>query len=374
MRSFHGLGLSLVGAWLGLAACQSQPAATTAATTAAPTAAAHSSMSPSSKLLPFQTEKFSLSAAPGCADGYPATILEGRFINSAGGSFPVPYGHFLRSAWTGSPIGWAVGEEMQAVPELLEIRWFSYTENKFYEGRFPLPQQRLYDLLKTGFWDAGYKRHGTYTGFTASVLPTGEVLVWLDGGNNVFIGRYQARGISYDFAEFIPQADRATVVREGLADVPPAVKREIATGTLNTKKWQAYLKTYPWQLTFSQPLTLTDFGLSLINGENLNYPPTPDLAAYTQAVLFAPTRKATPTDAMLYLAGAYGRKRLLKVETFDEHETMSAFQTLAAQHPGETITLFVEIDERLTKASLSLRAGRQVIPLTKSPLEFFDLP
>jgi len=355
-----------VGASLSLAACQGQPATTSAS-------AARSSMSPP-KLLPFQTEKFRLSASPGCADGYPATILEGHFINSAGSGFPVPSGHTLTTSWRGTAIGWAVGEEMQAVPELLEIRWFSYTENKFYEGRFPLPQRRLYDLLKTGFWEADLKRHETYTGFTASVLPTGEVLVWLDGSNSVFIGRYQAREISYDFAEFIPQADRATVVREGLADVPPAVKREIAAGTLSTKKWQAYLKRYPWQLAFSQPLTLTEFGLLLTNGETIDNPPTPDLAAYIQAVLFGPTPKGVPQGAMLYLAGAYGRKRLLKVETFDEHETMSAFQTLAAQHPGETITLFVDIDERLTKATLSLRAGRQIIPLTKSPIEFFDLP
>jgi len=372
MRSFHGLGLPLVGAWLGLAACQSQPATTTAAT-AAPTAA-HSSMSPSSKLLAFQTEKFSLSASPGCADGYPATILEGRFINSAGGSFPVPYGHFLTSSWNASGVSWVVGEEMQAVPELLEIRWFSYTENKFYEGRFPLPQERIYKLLKQGYWDKYDKQPDTYSLFTASVLPTGVMLVWLNGGNNVFIGRYQAREVQYDFATFIPQADRATVVREGLADVPPEVKREIATGTLSTKKWDAYLKTYPWQLAFSQPLTLTDFGIGCHNSESVEYPPTADLAAYIREAVLAPTPKGVPESAMLYLAGAYGRKRLLKVEAFDEHETMSAFQTLAAQHPGEVITLFVDIDERLTKASLSLRAGRQVIPLTKSPLEFFDLP
>jgi hypothetical protein len=75
---------------------------------------------------------------------------------------------------------------------------------------------------------------------------------------------------------------------------------------------------------------------------------------------------------MLYVAGAYGRKKIFKVDPFDEHETMAAFQTLAAAHPGQPLTLFVETNEQLTNASLSLRAGKQIIPLPKSPVQLFD--
>lgn len=172
----------------------------------------------------------------------------------------------------------------------------------------------------------------------------------------------------------MPQVNRAEVIKQHQADLPPAVKHEIATGTISSKKWDDYLKTYPWKLEFSRPLTLTDFGINCHNGESIDYPPTPDRAAYARTALFAPTRKAVPEDAMLYLTGDYGRKRLLKVDTLDEHETMSAFQTLAAKHPQQVITLYVDIDEGLRNATLSLRAGGQVVPLTKSPIEFFDLP
>jgi hypothetical protein len=77
---------------------------------------------------------------------------------------------------------------------------------------------------------------------------------------------------------------------------------------------------------------------------------------------------------MLYVAGPYGRQRLFKLVPFDEAETIAAFQTLHAQHPKEVITLYVDTDERLSKATLSLRAGGQVIPLTKTSVQFFDLP
>ena len=53
---------------------------------------------------------------------------------------------------------------------------------------------------------------------------------------------------------------------------------------------------------------------------------------------------------------------------------MAAFQTLAAKYPGQPITLFIDTDEQLSKATLSLRAGSQIIPLTKTHVELFDLP
>ena len=336
---------------------------------------ARRSSKPRMTLQPFQTERFDLSAGPAAVDGYPATIDEGRFITSTGGSFPVPYGNFLNSGWGASGTAWVVGDPMQPVPDSLEIRWFSYTEDKFYEGHFLLPQEHLYALLKRGLWDRENKKQVTYSEFVVCVAPTGVVYVWLvmDGSNKVFVGRHQAREVAYDYARHRPRVDRAADVRETRAKLAPEVQKEIATGTVSAKKWDAYLKTYPWKLEFSRPLTLTDASMSYVNAEATGDPVSPDLAAYFQTWL-APSPKPVPADAMLYLSGAYGRQSLLKVDPFDEHETMAAFQKLAARHPKETITLFVDINERLNKATLSLRAGQDVLPLPKSVPEFFSLP
>ena len=336
---------------------------------------ARRSSKPRMTLQPYQTERFRLLASPGVTDGYPATIDEGRFITSAGGSFPVPYGHFLKSGWGGSAIGWVVGDPMQPVPDSLEIRWFSYTEDKFYEGHFLLPQEHLYALLKRGLWDAENKKQVTYNDLSVCVGPAGAVYVWLTMGrsNAVFVGRHQAVEVPYDYARHRPRVDRAADVRETRAKLAPEVQKEIATGTVSAKKWDAYLKTYPWKLEFSRPLTLTRASMSYVNAEATGNPVSPDLAAHFQTWL-APSPKPVPADAMLYLSGAYGRQSLLKVKPFDEHETMAAFQALAARYPNQELTLFVEIDEKLSKATLSLRAGQDVLPLTKSVPEFFSLP
>ena len=352
--------LRLLGSWLGLL------------TALIPLAACQSRSSSSAAMPASPPHTFRLSAGPCAVDGYPATILEGRFINSLGGSFPVPWGHTLDGNWGRSGIGWAVGEEMQPVPDSLELRWFSYADDKFYEGHWLLPQQRLHTLLEQGYWNAEEQKHETYGDFTVCVAPTGAAYVWLGGTNTVFIGRYQAREIQYDFAQFIPMADRAQVVKEGREHLPPHVRHEIATGTVSTKQWDAYLKTYPWKVAFSQPLTLTNFAVGYRNAEAMAAPLTADLAPYLQHML-APGSKPVPTDAVFFLSGAYGRKALFRVNLFDEAETMAAFRALHAQHPAAPLTLFVDTDERLSKASLSLRAGAQVIPLPKSPVQVVPL-
>ncbi|GAB3638338.1 hypothetical protein GCM10027422_39280 [Hymenobacter arcticus] len=319
--------------------------------------------------------KFALSATPGTADGYPARYEEARFITPGGGSFPVPYGHLLKGNWGGSAIYWAVGDELQPVPESLEIRWFSYPENKFYEGHFPMPQAHLRTLLERGLWERETKSHFTYSTLNVCVVPGGIVVVWLSAGqsNKVLIGRYQAHEIAYDYDRFRPGVDRAAAVRETKATLSAAVKHEIATGTLSSKKWDAYLRQYPWKLEFSRPLTLTRFAMGFFDAEAIGDPSSADAAVQAQLVL-APSPKPVPKTAMLYVAGPYGRQRLFKLVPFDETETLAAFQTLHAQHPKDVITLYVDTDERLSKATLSLRAGGQVIPLTKTSVQFFDLP
>lgn len=345
------LSLGLLAVALLFAACQSTPS--------------HPAMPA------YQTDKFRLSAGPGAADGYPARIDEARFI-SATGSFPVPWGYYLDSGWGSSGTGWAVGDELQAAPDSLEIRWFSYAEDKFYEGHFLLPQVRIHQLLRQGYWNPELRKQETYDELIVCTVPTGVVVVWLKGAyNTLLVGRYQAAEIAYDWQRFQPKTERQEVVAERQASMLSEVKREIAAGTVSSKKWDAYLKQYPWKIEISQPVTLTNYLITYRSAETISAPPTPDTLAHVRALL-ASAARAVPLDFDLYLTAAYGRQRLLRVDPFDEAQTMAAFQTLHARHPQEPITLHYEVDERVTQGTLSLRAGGQVIPLTKSQVQVFS--
>ena len=146
----------------------------------------------------YQTERFRLSAAPAAAEGYPMEVVEGRFITSDGKSFVVAPG-FLEGEWGLSSIAWVSGDGTAPAPDSLEVRWFSYTEDKFYEGHWLMPQRRIHDLLQQGFWNTDDREHQTYHNLTLCLLPKGVVVVWLKGQNQVLLGRYLDREINFDF-------------------------------------------------------------------------------------------------------------------------------------------------------------------------------
>ncbi|WP_310394844.1 DUF2931 family protein [Hymenobacter sp.] len=320
---------------------------------------------------PYQTEQFALTAGPAAAEGYPMEVVEGRFLTSDGKSFVVSPS-FLEGDWGSSSTTYVSGDGMSPAPDSLEVRWFSYPEDKFYEGHFLLPQRRIYDLLKQGFWNTFEKKHDTYNELTVCLLPKGVVVVWLSGRNQVLIGRYEGREIDFDFKRFNSAANRPRMIQQERAKLPPAVQEQIRTGALNTRQWDAYLKTYPWQVAFSRPLKLYDYGLRGVDAQVDNHPLAPEAAPARAQALLHPALRPAPSNLLLLVDAGYGRRRQIQVRAFDEAETLAAFQSLHAANPALPLTLYVETDERVEKARLFLKNDRQQVELVKSPVLLFD--
>ena len=235
-------------------------------------------------LEPYQTERFDLTAGPAAAEGYPMEIVEGRFITSDGKS--IPFGaEFLEGDWGLSHSGVVGGDGTAPAPDSLEVRWFSYPEDKFYEGHFLLPQKTIYDLLKQGYWNAEDKRQETYNELTVCLLPKGVVVVWLSGQNQVLLGRYEGHEINFDFKRFNEAANRPLMMQQEQAKLPAAVQAAIRTHSLNTRQWDTYLKTYAWNLAFSQPLKLYDCGSAYFNGEIRNASSSRTVPSHVQTLL-----------------------------------------------------------------------------------------
>ena len=329
---------------------------------------------------PYQTERFDLIGASAAAEGYPMEVVAGRFLTSDGKGIPLG-AEFLEGDW-GVALGSMVsGDGTAPAPEGLEICWYSYPEDKFYEGRFALPQRKIYDLLKQGFWDRDDKKHDTYHTLTLCLLPTGVAVVWLSGRNQVLIGRYQAHAIAYDFKRFNEAANRPLMVAQERAKMPAHVQEEIRAGTLSPKQWDTYLKTYPWRVEAVmqdgnawQPLALYDYYARYRNAEKASYPVALDKAStarYRKAIL-EPTPKPVPKSFGLFVENPYGEKHQIRVDPFDEAETRAAFQALAARHPTEPMVLRVEVDKFYTKYRLTLSNGFQTLPLDKAVVKSFE--
>jgi hypothetical protein len=198
------------------------------------------------------------------------------------------------------------------------------------------------------------------------VLPKGAVVVWLAGaGRQVLVGRYQAHVSNVDFRRFYPQSNRAEMLRQKLDAAPPAVQTQVKAGTISARQWDEYLKTYTWQVAFSQPLKLTYYRANFLSAEYLAEPETRDMAPYLQAIL-TPHLWPVPSSISLSVTDEAGHKYILKADPLDEAETQAAFQQRHAAHPAAPITLHVETDKYVKAATLVLESGGQRIPLTKT--------
>lgn len=317
-------------------------------------------------------DKFTFTAGPCAADDYWVTIQGGSFIGPGGAPLPVPSGHTLEGSWGASGTVWSSGDDLHPAPEQLSLLWFSYGEDKFYKGDFALPQAKILALLKQGTWDLEKKKHVTYNEFTVCIIPKGGVVVWLTGGNQVLIGRFQGHEFTpsaADYARYYGAVDRAGMVEETRGEMPPAVQAQIKAGDISAKKWDEYLKTYPWQVAFNVPFPVYDYAFYGVNAEYINNPLTHDgLDAY-RAIMLQPSSKPLPKGLHFYGTAEHGGRYEVRVQEFDKAETQAAFQALHVASPTSPITLLFTIDKLFQKATLILKNETKQIPLTKSKVE-----
>jgi len=326
-----------------------------------------------------QNEQFDLSASACTVIGNPIEVVAGICTDPGGGAIRVPSGYFLESDWTGSGTVEDGGDAFHAAPDSLHLLWYAYAEDRFYQGDFALPRQRIHALLKAGYWDDDYNKHDTYGDITICTLPGGGVVVWLSGGNKVVLGRYQGHAVAYDFASFKPGVDRTGMAQEERAKLPAAVQEQLRTNTFGPGPWDAYLVKYPWRVEATMqetprpvPLTLYNHYVRYFSAEDDTYPVSKkDLSPYLDIVR-QPTPKAVPKSLGLFVRNKYGEKHEIRVKAFDEAETMAAFQALAARHPKEPIVLRLEVDKLYTRYRLTLGNGFQTLPLDKAVVKIFE--
>ncbi len=298
-----------------------------------------------------QTARFRLHATPASAPGYPMVIEYGGFMRADGQWLVVPSGNYLdsKTSWSLSGVAWAAGEELQPVPERLDILYFSYAENQFYEEKFPLPQQQLYGLLKAGYWNSDSRQQITYNTLVVSVLSKGLVVVWLAGeGHRIVVGQFRAHLSDADYQRLHPNSDRAQTVRYNQAHLPPTVQQQIKAGTISARQWENYLRPYSWQLALPPTLKLTRYTIGYWSEAVSQYPDTQDYAPYVQALL-TPHERAAPKSLRLYVRDEAGQAHQLRIRQFDEAETQAAFEQLHKAAPSQPLTLRVEADNTSKK-------------------------
>lgn len=124
---------------------------------------------------------------------YPMEVLDGAFLLKGQYQTPLRQGFTQGQKWGGNSD--EMGEGERPLPDELDVYWYSFTEDKFYEGAFKLPQDTMLKLFREGFNQFRFKKHVTYDYITVGLAPGGVVSVWLKGnwnGKEVEVGYFKA--------------------------------------------------------------------------------------------------------------------------------------------------------------------------------------
>lgn len=126
--------------------------------------------------------KFEWSPAAGSSEFYPMEIYHCDFI-FADGSKIGPEMREVSTVWGDNGGTSVIGDVLKPVPVALDICWLSFTENKFYSGRFELPYALISQQFKNGFedysWTSDTERHlahHSYDFINVGMAPGGIVV------------------------------------------------------------------------------------------------------------------------------------------------------------------------------------------------------
>jgi Protein of unknown function (DUF2931) len=238
--------------------------------------------------------RFDWVAQASAPKGYIMRIIEGTFYyHDEEGGLYIPEGASVgnKDPWGDASHSHNVGEQYKALPDRLDIRFFSFTENKLYRGSFDLPYDKILALFKEGAKGSRYgKDQPGYRSITAGIAPGGAVAVWVkgvSGTREVFFG--QAEEYEDDLhataGYLLVGKDRDDYVKRYINDMPSQIQEQVKTNTIPFGIWAKYRSRYRFVPVFKIPLFHKYYSYTFFSGENWDEPyPITDEATQAKPV------------------------------------------------------------------------------------------
>ena len=158
------------------------------------------------------------------------------------------------------------GNDPKELPKDIDIVWFSFIENCFYNLQASLDYEKIEKLFKEGFEQRiryGELHHTTYNGLVVGLAPGGTVVVWVGKGYSPIteVGRFQASQIYLTETSDMDSHERLIFdkeYRKSLATAPNIVPLEVQKANegkpIPYNLWDRYAETqYRWYPTFEIP-------------------------------------------------------------------------------------------------------------------------
>ena len=286
---------------------------------------------------------------------YPMRVIDGTFYyhNHNHGLY-VPTAAKIGYLWGHGESVHVVGDDFKTLPDRIDIRFYSFWENKLYHGSFDLPYEKIMALFKEGV--ARDKEFPTFRYIVVGMAPGGAVAVWVGGKETreVFFGQAEPYEADMRNPMGSPISNRQEYAESYLQDLPADMYERIKREGVPFGIWAKYRTTYPWSFSSSPNRQLGAFGVSFFNGEsyridtplknNFSAKPVPSGISFT--TIF-------PNETKKYVYGI----------NFDYKETDEVMQKLSNE--GQEITVIVNPTLPKTSSTISLTNGKETIELKK---------
>jgi len=298
---------------------------------------------------------------------FPTYLIKAELLLADGTTSYVPDQRVVSNGWGRSGSIHVVEPLVKPVPKRLDIRWFSFTEDKFYEGSFDLPWQEMQRLFDAGLAEGrSLPKPEPYNGVVVGMAPEGLVAVWMSASvEKVEIATYQARVVDLPWKLVTPNTEmpRQTYIQRRISEVmkPEQYQDHLRNG-VPTGLYKEYHRRYRWQPFVSGQGTARSMRLVCFNGEDSFITAKGEAVPHT-------TRSVPTMIEFVWLPP--GESKALKAKlTFDETEVFAAFRKLSPDDSMRPLTL--RLEQAGQAVSVSLRDERYLLPLGKTKMELYS--
>ena len=281
--------------------------------------------------------------------------------------------------------GWGNGVQSSSssyypLPASFKVRWYSLAEKQYWEGTFPLPQERIKTLLEAevGQVDPFMKEPSALSLYSRklviNVTPGGGVFVWINGHKLEYIGFFQAHKIppmdwaemrdytlGFDVAKETLEQDNLNEAKESL---PAEEAAAIAAGKIpGVEHWKRRQQYYDWRFVVDEPFVLKDYKTWYTSGEIWSTYANQTGQYHHEAV---------PQDMMFVIEDKAGKRQRLSVD-FNQTQLMDDFEEMGKN--GQKITLKLKIADDLSTVAAFIgndKISKEFDPLKADVWDLYD--
>ena len=255
---------------------------------------------------------------------FPMQILRADLALADGGTYYVPDDRTAHNEWGAVGATHLVGDDLKALPKVLNAQWYSYIEDTFYGGEFELPTEAIQAFFDEGLDSPHRGERRAFDKVIFGFGPEGEGAVWLSGHSTVVqVMRFQAPKIELDWSVVLddPDVPRETFVEVILNETLGDRQEEIAARLPLDGYWPRRQQRFAYSVEVNGAAELDLLRLETLNGERLHFDADGPLVPRSKLGILR--------RIAIEWVGHGGELRLAEISV-PEEEALTAFEKLGA--------------------------------------------